>query len=273
MKQGILVISFGSSHLQAIERAIVPMEQDFRDAFPDFQIFRAFTSSVIRRKLKETKGIVIDDPRSALEKMRQEGIEEVIVQPLFIVPGKEYQKIFNLVEEIRDRKEFKNIVCGRSLLHFNGQEGCPDDYHEISNMVAQLLPDPEPREAVLLVGHGSPESANAAYELLGYRIQKRWPWIYLANIGGGPDLASHISQFQSEGHVILHVIPFMWVAGEHAHADIAGEQEDSWKSILTRAGFTVECHLFGLGEREEMRRLFLNRARDAWEISKSKEKV
>lgn len=273
MKQGVLIACFGSSHLRAVERAIVTTEQDFRTSFPEFQIYRAFTSSVIRRKLEEENDVVVDDPQGALRKMQEAGIEEVIIQPLFIVPGEEYQKIMTLVEEAQKSNWFKKIVCGRSLLHFNGQENCPDDYHEISNMVAQLLPDPEPREAVLFIGHGSPEPANAAYELLGYRIQKRWPWIYLANIGGGPNLASHISQFKSAGYVILHLIPFMWVADEQVHRDIAGDQENSWKSILTREGFTVECHLFGLGERAEMRQLFLNRAKEAWELDAQKENV
>lgn len=263
MKKGLLVVSFGSSYLSAIERAILPTEEYFQQEFPEYKVYRTFTSKRIREKIENRDDIHVDSPAEAFERMKSDGIEEVLVQPLQFVPGEEYRKIMELVEEIREKKDFKRVALGRSLLHFNGQEGRPDDYKEVVEIVSQLLPDPEPREALILMGHGSPESPNVAYELLGHRLQQRWPWIYMATVEGGPDLKSLIPRLKAEGYRNLHLIPFMWVAGDHAMNDMAGDEEDSWRYILENEGFSVQCHMMGLGERSEMRKIFIRRAQDA----------
>lgn len=264
MKKGLLVVSFGSSYPQAVERAIAPTEKAFAEEFPEFQIYRTFTSGRIREKIRKRDGSAPDSPVEAFARMKADGIEEVLVQPLQFVPGEEYRKVWELVALVRASGDFKKVQLGRSLLHFNGQENRPDDYHEVAEIVSLLLPDPEPREGIILMGHGSPEAPNVAYELMGHRFQKRWPWIHLATVEGGPDVESLLPELKARSYDLLHLVPFMWVAGDHAINDMAGEDADSWKSILEQAGFAVSCHLAGLGEYPEMRELFLKRAKDAW---------
>jgi len=265
MKKGLLSVSFGSSYSPAVERAIVPMEADFAAAFPEFQVYRAFTSDQIREEIRKQGGQVPDNMVEAFAQMKVDGVEEVLVQPLHFTPGEEYRKVLELVGKMKEVGGFKRIALGRSLLHYNGQEGRPDDYREVAELVSKLLPDPDSNEGVVLMGHGSQEASNAAYELLALRIQRRWPWIQLATLKGGPSLASLLPRLKSDGYTKLHVIPFMWMAGNHAIDDMAGARENSWKSILEKEEIEVVCHMIGLGEQPEFRKLFVNRAREGWE--------
>ena len=61
----------------------------------------------------------------------------------------------------------------------------------------------------------------------------------------------------------VYLAPFMVVAGDHALNDMAGDDSDSWKSQLIKAGYEVECILKGLGEFEALRKLFSAHAEKA----------
>ena len=263
MRRGLLAVSFGSSYPTAVERAIVPTEEDLGKAFPEFTIYRAFTSPRIRAKILKRDGIQMPSPEEAWEKMAADGIEEVLVQPLQVVPGEEYAKVAHLTVKMKNSDKFKRIEIGRTLLHYNGQEDRPDDYHEVAEILASELPTPGLHEGIILMGHGSPSHPNVAYELMGIRFQRRWPWIHLATVEGGPGLADLFPALKAAGYRTIHLVPFMWVAGDHALNDMAGEEE-SWKTELEAQGYKVICHLNGMGEYPKMREIFFRRAQDAW---------
>ena len=97
-KKGILIVSFGTSHLDTMDKAIAAIENEAAAAFPECRIYRAFTSRIIVKKLKETEGILIHDVEGALKQMRADGIETVMVQPTYIVNGLEYDKMVKELE-------------------------------------------------------------------------------------------------------------------------------------------------------------------------------
>ncbi len=93
-----------------------------------------------------------------------------------------------------------------------------------------------------------------------------FPQIYMGTVEGFPELSDILPALKAVGYRQIHLMPFMIVAGDHAQNDMAGDGEDSWKSILEANGFEVSCHLMGLGELPEIRKIFVEYARAGKEI-------
>lgn len=263
--KGIVVVSFGTSYPDALKRAIEPTEKLFSETFPKFKIYRTFTSKRIRAKIAGRGEIAPLSPEEVFNQLKLDGITQVLVQPLQFVPGEEYRKVKELVNRLSQEKVFDSITMGRTLLHFNGQENKPDDFEEVIGYLNQLMPTLGEAEGMIWMGHGSPEAANVAYELLGYRLRENNKQVFLANVEGGPSIEDILPKLQQSKLTKFHLAPLMWVAGDHALNDMAGEEEDSWKSILKKAGFEVECYLKGLGEWPMMREIFVRRVQEELE--------
>ena len=259
-KKGIVIVSFGTSYPDAIKRAIEPTEKVFSETFPDFKIYGTFTSKQIRSKIVSRGEIAPLSPEEVFNQLKLDGVQQVLVQPLQFVPGEEYRKVKELVTRLSQEKFFDSIQMGRTLLHFNGQGDKPDDFEEVIGYLNQVMPTLGKTEGLIWMGHGSPEAANVAYELLGYRLRDNNKQVFLANVEGGPSIEDILPKLKQSGLTKFHLAPLMWVAGDHALNDMAGEEEESWKSILEKAGFQVECHLKGLGEWPMMREIFIRRA-------------
>lgn len=267
MKRGLLVVNGGSSYSNYLERAIIPTEQELQGAFTEFSLYRAFLSLEARKSVEKELSQTVASFQEALDKMKADRITEILVQPIQFVPDKDYQQILAILLQEKKLGLFNKIALGRTLLHYNGQTDRPDDFTEVAQLLARLLPDPDPREAVVLVGRGVLDSANSAYELLGLRMQRRWPWIHIATLEGGLGLKEVVPSLKAGGYLRIHLIPLMWGAGRSAHKQIAGDTPASFKNILESEGFHVVSHVMGMGEWPEMRELFINRAKEAWESS------
>lgn len=254
-RQGILVVSFGTSFADIRKRTIEACEDRIRLAFPDFEIRRAFTSNIIRKILKERDGVYVDNTAEALERMKEDGFSKVVVQPLHIIPGEEYhEKVLDPVRKYSGM--FKSIVVGRPMLT------TIDDYRIAIRALEKQLLLPGDNEAVVLMGHGSTHPANACYSCLQLMLTETHPHIFIGTVEGYPQLDTIIPKLKCAGIKRITLMAFMLVAGDHAINDMAGSNEDSWKSLLEKEGFEVRADLRGLGENTACQEIYLEHIRD-----------
>lgn len=249
MKKGILVVSFGTSHTDTLERTIRVMEEQIAQAYPECQVYRAFTSGMIIEKLKRTEGLFVRNVGEALEKMLEDGIGSAVIQPTHIINGHEYEKMMEEIREFRDR--FERISVGRPLL------SSPEDYKKTIHALLEDIPLEE-KECLILMGHGTDHFSNSAYPALEYILQTMgYSHIHMATVEGYPELRDVMGKLRKDRVEKVALLPFMFVAGDHAKNDMAGE-EDSWKQILENAGYRVRPILQGLGELPAVRQIFMD---------------
>ena len=261
MKKAILVVSFGTTHEDTRKVTIDAIEEKIKNTFVDYDMRRAYTSHIILRVLKNRDSIHVDTPEEALEKLKNEGYNEVIVQPLHVIPGVEFDYINNVVKRYKKSKAFENIVVGRPLICFKGEEeGVPDDYTVMVDALSKQLPQ---RETVILMGHGTNHIANAVYCCFESVLRdKGFKNVHVATVEGYPTLDRVIPNVVAEGSKEVILMPLMLVAGDHAKNDMAGEDEDSWKSILEAEGFKVNIYLHGLGENSDIQDIYIQHIKD-----------
>lgn len=253
-KKGILVVSFGTSHLDTLEKTIAVIERKIEGAFPEYQIYRAFTSGMIIKKLRKTEAVRIDTIAEALERMRADGIRAVIIQPTHIINGIENDKMLEAIRAFAD--SFQKIQIGMPLL------SSVSDYKMAIHAIMDDI-DLAAEDALVLMGHGTDHYANAAYPTLEYTFHSLgFTNVVVGTVEGFPDLRNVMAKLEIMGAKKVTLLPFMIVAGDHAKNDMAGE-EDSWLSELTKAGYEVEVLLKGLGELEGIQHLFIEHIREA----------
>jgi sirohydrochlorin cobaltochelatase len=257
-QKALLVISFGVSHADTRRKTIEAAERDLSEAFPDYDLKRAFTSHIVIHKLRKRDHLLIDTVSQAAGKMLAEGYTEVLAQPLHILNGVEYHQF---LADLRPyASKFARMSIGRPLLTDLS------DYRSVAYALGPELPKCSAGEAVLLMGHGSQHPANAAYCQLDYVLKDEGlSHVHLATLQGYPTLETVIKRLEANHIRKIILLPFMLVAGDHVLNDMAGDEPDSWKSILQEKGFTVETRLVGLGEIEKIRQIYVEHARAALE--------
>ena len=256
-KKAVLVVSFGTSYEETRKKTIDQIENDMAEAFPSYAIYRAWTSGMIRAKLLKRDGIRIYNVCEALEAMAADGIQEVIVQPTHVINGIENDQMKADVAAYADR--FMRVSIGTPVL-----TTAEDSKYVIDAIVKELHPAKD--EALVLMGHGTEHYADAVYAALDYQFKDLGHSnIFMGTVEGYPTLESVMRLVQKAGYRHVVLAPFMIVAGDHANNDLAGDEEDSWKSVFEAAGFSVRCVLKGLGEYADIRKLQLSHAEKAME--------
>lgn len=255
-KKALLAVSFGTSYTQAIESCIVPVEQAMKAAAGEYDLFRAFTSGMIIKKLKNVCHICVDTPGEALEALAEKGYGTIAVQPTHILAGTEYHDLAKTTEEFARSHPQVKVLMGQPLLYEN------DDYTRVAGALGCWMPKTGAHDVVVLMGHGTEHFSNSSYfALQHYLDQLSTRAVYVANVEAPPVLEEVMERMCREGVRNVYLMPFMLVAGDHARNDMAGEDEDSWYNILTRHGFSVEVILRGLGESEDFCRLYAQKVR------------
>lgn len=252
-KKAIVVTSFGSSYEQARKEQIEPIEKSIEKTFTDYKVVRAFTSNIIIKKLKK-EDIFINTPDEAMKQLIEEGFEEIIVQPTHIIPGYEYDKIKTIVNILNHNKNVHITLSHPLLYHKN-------DYKQVIEALKTYIPQVEPNEAVVLMGHGTEHYANASYYYLQYLIENEQLPIYIGTIEDG--IESVIKRLKRDKYSKTVLMPFLIVAGDHAHNDMAGDEDDSWKNILTANNIEVRTITKGLGANEAIREIYINHLKEA----------
>ena len=259
-KKAILVVSFGSSYEETRKQTIDQIEQDIASNFPDYILYRAFTSPRIRQALKR-KGEGIDSVEEAMERIKNDGIEDLIVQPTFIIGGKEYDQMYQNVEAFKG--DFHSLLIGTPLLY------TMEDYFKVATAFTKSLGKIDEEEAIICMGHGTEHFMSVSYAALDYVFKESaHPAIYMATIEAYPGLDQVMGQIKSKSYKKVRIVPFMIVAGHHAFKDMKGTGENAWEYRLQQAGYEVECMMQGLGEIPEIRAIFVEHAKQAKEHRK-----
>ena len=255
-KQAILLAHFGTSHADTREKTIGAVERDVRAAFPDWEVRGAFTSGMILRILKK-QGISLQSVPEALESLLAEGFERVVIQPTHMICGEEYDKLRAQAEPFREK--FAAFSMGLPLL------SSTEDMQEICRFYNKEFPR-EDGEALVLMGHGTTHFANAVYPAMSYIFSEMgFERIFVGAVEGYPDIDIVRKELKRLDVRKVTVTPLMLVAGDHAVNDMAGEEPDSWKSLLESDGYTVGTVVRGLGEYPQVRELYLAHLRQAME--------
>lgn len=242
IKKAILAVSFGTSYPDTLRKTIGAVEEDIRRAYPDYEVRRAFTSTMIIKKLRERDGVETDTVQSALEKLEKEGFKEVICAVTHIINGFEYDKIVKTVSNFS-----MDIKITRPLVSVT------EDYNDIIDAVSDVF---SKDKLYILMGHGTEHFANAVYPAMDYHLKSRGlDNVFMGTVEGFPPLEKVIDRIRDDKRRRVVLMPFMLVAGDHANNDMAVD----WKETLSKEGFEVECIMKGLGEYESVRRLYIKR--------------
>lgn len=276
----LLAVSFGTSFADTREKTIGAIERRIAERFPDFTVRRCFTSRMIRKKLLERDGLRIAGPEEAMLSAKEKGIRDLIVQPLYLMHGLEHRR---LMESIREAApSFDRLAVGKPLLSDEA------DFCTMADAILRNLPAPEPDTAVVLMGHGnekkkmpfpekqrdvrleqvSPKNIhdNAVFAVLQQALRNTGADNYfIATVEGEPEIGDILPLLKEGRFRKVILAPLMVAAGDHARNDLAGESGDSWKNIITRSGFQVETVLRGIGEWEEVQKLFASHAAQCME--------
>lgn len=260
-KKAIIVVSFGSTYLRAIDMCIAPIEDAIAETFGEYDVYRAFTSTLVRRRLG-SQGMAVENPADLLERLAQEGYEEVVVQPTHIIDGAEYrQKVLGVARAYQAR--FDRLRIGIPLLTCETEEE-KSDHELIARAIAGQFPALADDEAVVLMGHGSRCAGSSVYASLQTVFERLGVAVLIGVMEEDNALSlESVQKRLSEGKKMrcVHLIPLLLVAGCHTRKDMAGGK-DSWQVRLERAGYQVKVYCQGLGENPAIRALYVKRIRD-----------
>lgn len=263
-KDAIVVMSFGTTYKETRAKTIDASVAAIQAAHPNTKVVTAFTSHIIRDRIQAKEGITYPTPEEALDQLKAAGYTRVALTTLDVIPGMEYNydvAVFNLY-----KNNFKKMTLGTPLMYWMGQENQTDEVVETLKAVSSQFPKLGKEDALLIMAHGTPDPSNAYYAVIQDRIDSlglKNTFIY--TVEGTPNLEQVIPQLKAKGIKHVTLMPFMMVAGDHANNDMAGDEPDSHKSILTKEGFKVDTYLHGLGENQNIRKIFVERANEAWD--------
>ena len=286
-KVAIVLASFGTTVPSAVE-SITNIQEQVKKAFPGVPVKLTFTSNIIRSVWKERQGeakkwlgkgipeevLYIKNIIATVGDLKEEGYRNIIVQPTHIFFMEQaqdlssYVKAFSSIKTIKEKwMPFDKVVMGRPAL---GGPGDKYDYHEdMEKALKTLAPDvalAKKNNAMLVyMGHGNEHWSTGIYMEAAKKMRELYPDVvtYIGSVEGFPgieDVARYLTHFKS-GKIVLR--PFMIVAGDHATNDMASDEEDSWKSILTKQGFEVIPVLEGLGSNDKFAKIFVEHIKDA----------
>ncbi len=242
-KAAVLVVSFGTSYNDSREATIGAIESAIAKALPDYEVRRAFTSQIIIDKLKERDGLAIDNVEEALDRAAADGIKTLVVQPTHLMDGYEYTDLADALKDYEDK--FDRVVLAKPLL------ASDEDFDAVISAVTGKTASYDDGEtAICFMGHGTEADSNAIYAKMQEKLTAAgYENYYIGTVEAAPSLENVIAAINSKGtykRVVLE--PLMVVAGDHANNDMAGDEDDSWKTLIGNEGYEVECILEGLGQ-------------------------
>lgn len=249
--KAILVVSFGTTNKAIRKKTIDLIELKIQNIFPHYKIYRAFTSKVIIEKIKTTENIKINTVSEAIKKIISDGITNLIVQPTHIINGIENN---NMINDIKMHiNSFHSIKIGDPLL--SSQKDCIN----IINIIKKQLFFTNFNEGIILMGHGTSHYCDKTYTHFNNIIKsKGYQNIYVATMKGSLKLSDVITDLKNKSIKKVHLVPIMFHCGKHIICDMNGSKDSSWKNILKRNGFDVNCILKGLSEYPEIQDLLVD---------------
>jgi sirohydrochlorin cobaltochelatase len=259
VKKAILLVAFGTS-VPAAQKAFDRIEEKAKKAFPGVEIRWAFTSKIIRAKLAK-QGNRLDSPVVALAKLMEDNYTHVVICSLHSLPGEEFHDLYVDTHAFRGMKDgFQKLLLSRPLLSSR------EDMERVAAGLLKMIPSSrKPGDAVIFMGHGSEHHpGDAVYAALQYYLTKKDPNAYVGTVEGNPKLDDILPELKKKGVKKAYLAPCMAVAGDHARNDMAGEEPDSWKSVLKKNGIVSEAVLVGAAEVPEIADIWIDHAKKAY---------
>ncbi len=253
----LMVVSFGTSYNDSRRMTIGAIEDAVEKAFPDFSVRRGFTSQIIIDHVKSRDKIAIDNVGEALERAEKNGVKNLVIQPTHLMNGLEYTDLVNEVVEYSDA--FVKVAVGEPLLTSE------DDFNTVIKAITNATAQYDDGEtAICFMGHGTEAESNKVYAKMQEMLTAAgYEHYYVGTVEATPSLDDVLALVQAGNYKKVVLEPLMIVAGDHANNDMAGDEEDSWKTAFEAAGYEVTCLVRGLGEMEEIQQLFVEHARAA----------
>jgi len=256
-KPVILVVSFGTSYNDSRDATIGAIEKAIQDANPDKEVRRAFTSQIIIDKLKDRDGLEIDNVEEAFARLVKDGVKELIVQPTHVMSGFEYDDLMAVVDA--NRSKFQSVKVGSPLLTTDA------DYAAVIEAITAATAEyDDGKTLITFMGHGTEHASNATYAKLQGMLTDAGKTNYcIGTVEAEPSIEDVVAAAKAGGYTRVVLEPLMVVAGDHANNDMAGDEEDSWKTILQNEGFEVVPVLRGLGQIEAVRAVYVDHVKNA----------
>ena len=267
----LLVVSFGTSFNDSRVADIKSIEDALQEANPDWSVRRAFTAQIIINHIQARDGEKIDNMEQALERAVANGVKQLVVQPTHLMHGAEYDEMCAAIEKVRDK--FESVEIAEPMLGEVGSDATvinADKEAVAKAVVAAALSESgyestaaakEAGVAYVLMGHGTAHVAKVTYSQMAAQMDKLgYENVFIGTVEGEPEDTSCeavIAAVKEAGYTTVVLRPLMVVAGDHANNDMAGADEDSWKTMFEAAGFTVNCQISGLGRIADVQALYV----------------
>ena len=267
----LLVVSFGTSFNDSRVADIKSIEDALQAANPDWSVRRAFTAQIIINHIQARDGEKIDNMEQALERAIANGVKQLVVQPTHLMHGAEYDEMCAAIDKVRDK--FESVEIAEPMLGEVGSDATvinADKEAVAKAVVAAALSESgyestaaakEAGVAYVLMGHGTAHVAKVTYSQMATQMDKLgYENVFIGTVEGEPEDTSCeavIAAVKEAGYTTVVLRPLMVVAGDHANNDMAGADEDSWKTMFEAAGFTVNCQISGLGRIADVQALYV----------------
>ena len=275
----LLVVSFGTSFNDSRAEDIKGIEDALAEAYPDWSVRRAFTAQIIINHVEARDNEVIDNMQQALDRAVDNGVKNLVVQPTHLMHGAEYDEMVEAIDGYKDK--FESVAIAEPML---GEVG--DDATVINDdkkAVAQAITDEACKEAgfddmqaaadagtaFVFMGHGTSHTANVTYDQMQTQMKDLgFTNAFIGTVEGEPEdtaCEAVIAKVKDAGFKNVILRPLMVVAGDHANNDMAGDDEDSWKSQFEASGDfdSVDCQIAGLGRIEAVEDLYVEHTKAA----------
>lgn len=252
----LLVVSFGTSYNDSRRLTIGAIEAAIESAVEGYSVRRGFTANIVIDHIQRRDGILIDDVDAALKRAADNGVKTLVVQPTHLMNGFEYDEIVEKIANYSDA--FDKVVIGEPLLTSD------DDFKRVETAITDWTKDYDDGETVIcFMGHGTEAASNQVYAKMQNMLSEDgFKNYFIGTVEAAPTLEDVMAQVKAGGYKRVVLQPLMVVAGDHANNDMAGS-EDSWKTAFEDEGFEVVCLLRGLGENEDIQKIYAEHAEKA----------
>ena len=267
----LLVVSFGTSFNDSRVADIKGIEDALQAAYPDWSVRRAFTAQIIINHIQARDGEKIDNMTQALDRAVANGVKNLVVQPTHLMHGAEYDEMCEAIEQYKDK--FESVSIAEPLLGEVGSDATvinADKEAVAKAITAAAVADAgfesldaakDAGTAFVFMGHGTAHVAKVTYSQMQTQMQNLgYENVFIGTVEGEPEETSAeavIEAVKAAGYTNVVLRPLMVVAGDHANNDMAGSDDDSWKTLFEAAGFTVDCQIHGLGEIADVQALYV----------------
>ena len=267
----LLVVSFGTSFNDSRVADIKGIEDALQAAYPDWSVRRAFTAQIIINHIQARDGEKIDNMTQALDRAVANGVKNLVVQPTHLMHGAEYDEMCEAIETYKD--QFESVSIAEPLLGEVGADATVinADKEAVAKAITaaavseagfeSLEAAKDAGTAFVFMGHGTAHVAKVTYSQMQTQMQELgYENVFIGTVEGEPEETSAeavIEAVKAAGYTNVVLRPLMVVAGDHANNDMAGSDDDSWKTMFEAAGFTVDCQIHGLGEIADVQALYV----------------